>query len=81
LSTPLDKGKPFVEIRVQPDVVYLTGLVESYAQKWAIDRAVRCIVGVKGRRDFLHVGPLRLPLSATVRSSGQRIAPCAGMPG
>jgi osmotically-inducible protein OsmY len=31
--------------------------VESYAQKWAIDRAVRRIVGVKDLCDFLHVRP------------------------
>jgi osmotically-inducible protein OsmY len=31
--------------------------VESYAEKWAIDRAVRRIVGVKELRDHLHVRP------------------------
>jgi osmotically-inducible protein OsmY len=57
LSTQQDDGRPSVEITVHQGVVYLTGLVESYAQKWAIDRAVRRIVGVKGLRESLHVRP------------------------
>jgi osmotically-inducible protein OsmY len=38
-------------------VVHLTGLVESYAHRLAIDRAVRRIVGVKALSDNLHVRP------------------------
>ena len=52
-----DDGKRSVEITVHRGVVYLTGLVESYAQKWAIDRAVRRIIGVKDLQDYLHVRP------------------------
>ena len=46
-----------VEISVRYGVVSLTGLVESYARKCAIDRAVGRIVGVKDLRDYLHVRP------------------------
>jgi osmotically-inducible protein OsmY len=52
-----DEGGRSVEISVQHGVVSLTGLVESYAQKCAIGRAVRHIVGVKDLRDYLHVRP------------------------
>jgi osmotically-inducible protein OsmY len=48
-------GGGSVEISVHCGVVHLTGLVESYAQKRAIDRAVRRIVGVKELCDYLHV--------------------------
>ena len=57
LATQQDDGRRSVEITVHQGVVYLTGMVESYAQKWAIDRAVRRIIGVKGLRDYLHVRP------------------------
>jgi osmotically-inducible protein OsmY len=57
LSIQQNGGGSSVEITVHHGVVYLTGLVESYAQKWAIDRAVRRIVGVKDLRDYLHVRP------------------------
>ena len=50
-------GRRSVEITVHRGVVDLTGLVESYAQKWAIERAVRRIVGVKDVRAHLHVRP------------------------
>jgi osmotically-inducible protein OsmY len=53
-----DDGRRSVEITVHQGVVYLTGFVESDAEKRAIDRAVRRIDGVKGLRDYLHV---RLP--------------------
>jgi osmotically-inducible protein OsmY len=46
-----------IEISVRYGVVSLTGLVESYARKCAIGRAVGRIVGVKDLRDFLHVRP------------------------
>ena len=41
LWTQEDEGSRSVEISVHHGVVYLTGLVESYAEKWAIGRAVR----------------------------------------
>ena len=50
-------GRRSVEITVCRGVVYLTGFVESYADKWAIHRLVRQIPGVKGMRDYLHVRP------------------------
>lgn len=52
-----DEGRRSVEISVHHGVVSLTGLVESYAAKWAIDRAVSRILGVKDLRDYLHVRP------------------------
>ena len=50
-----DDGRRSVEITVYQGVVHLTGFVESYAAKRAIDRTVRCIVGVRGLCDYLHV--------------------------
>jgi osmotically-inducible protein OsmY len=52
-----DDGRRSVEITVYQGVVYLTGFVESHAAKRAIDCTVRCIVGVRGLRDYLHVRP------------------------
>jgi osmotically-inducible protein OsmY len=57
LSMEADEAGHTVEISVRYGVVSLTGLVESYARKCAIDRAVRRIVGVKDVRDYLHVRP------------------------
>jgi osmotically-inducible protein OsmY len=57
LSMEQDGAGHSVEISVRYGVVSLTGLVESYARKCAIDRAVRRIVGVKDVRDYLHVRP------------------------
>lgn len=57
LEIQADDGRRSVEITVHQGVVYLTGFVESYAKKRAIDRAVRRIAGVKDLRDYLHVRP------------------------
>lgn len=57
LSMEQDGAGHSVEISVRYGVVSLTGLVESYARKCAIDRAVGRIVGVKDVRDYLHVRP------------------------
>jgi osmotically-inducible protein OsmY len=57
LSMEQDGAGQTVEISVRYGVVSLTGLVESYARKCAIDRAVGRIVGVKDLRDYLHVRP------------------------
>ncbi len=77
LGTQPDDGRRSVEITVHQGVVYLTGFVESYAEKGAIDRAVRRIAGVKGLRNYLHV---RLPDFAApddLRSTERRTA-CSG---
>ena len=42
---------------VDRGVVYLSGSAESYARKWAIERAVARVVGVKDVRDYLEVYP------------------------
>ena len=52
-----DDGTRSVEITVNQGVVYLTGFVESHAARLAIDCTVRCIVGVRGLRDYLQVRP------------------------
>jgi osmotically-inducible protein OsmY len=52
-----DDGRRSVEITVNQGVVYLTGFVESHAARRAIDCTVRCIVGVRGLRDYLQVRP------------------------
>ena len=57
LGIPPDDGRRSVEITVRQGVVYLTGFVESYADKRAIHRLVGQIPGVKGMRDYLHVRP------------------------
>jgi osmotically-inducible protein OsmY len=57
LSMEEEEAGHTVEISVRYGVVSLTGLVESYARKCAIDRAVGRIVGVKDLRDYLHVRP------------------------
>ena len=57
LSIEQDGGRRSIEVSVRHGVVSLTGLVDSYAEKWAIDRAVMRIVGVRDLRDNLHVRP------------------------
>jgi osmotically-inducible protein OsmY len=57
LSMEQDGDGRSVEISVRYGVVSLTGVVESYARKCAIDRAVGRIRGVKDLRDYLHVRP------------------------
>ena len=52
-----DGRRRSVEVSVQNGVVSLNGLVDSFGEKWAIDRAVRHIIGVKDVRDYLHVRP------------------------
>jgi osmotically-inducible protein OsmY len=46
-----------VRVVVDRGVVYLTGSVDSYARKWAIERAVGRVVGVRDMRDHLEVCP------------------------
>jgi outer membrane protein TolC len=53
----LEVSQRSVEITVDCGVVRPTRLVESYAQKWAIDRVVSRVVGVKHLPDHLHVRP------------------------
>ncbi len=57
LSIERDGRGRSLDVSVQNGVVSLTGLVDSYSEKWAIHRAVRRIVGVKELRDYLHVRP------------------------
>ena len=47
----------FVGVAVDRGIVFLTGCADSYAQKWAIERAAGCVVGVKDVRDHLDVRP------------------------
>jgi osmotically-inducible protein OsmY len=57
LSIEQDGATRSIEVSVRHGVVFLTGRVDSYAEKWAIDRAVMRIVGVRDLRDNLHVRP------------------------
>jgi osmotically-inducible protein OsmY len=58
LSVSLDApGRRFVGVAVQHGAVHLTGFVESYAQKWAAERAAARVVGVKDVRDYIDVLP------------------------
>ena len=57
LAIQPDDGRRSLEITVLRGVVYLTGFVQSFAEKEAIERAVRRIAGVKDLRNYLHVRP------------------------
>jgi osmotically-inducible protein OsmY len=58
LSVGLDAtGRRYVGVAVQHGVVYLTGFVGSYAQKWVAERAAARVVGVKDVRNYLDVLP------------------------
>ncbi|MDB4910137.1 MAG: ornithine aminotransferase [Gemmatimonadetes bacterium] len=46
-----------VEITVDHGLVDLDGSADSYAQKWAIERATYRVVGVKAVRNYLDVKP------------------------
>jgi osmotically-inducible protein OsmY len=54
-------GLRFVGVAVDQGVVCLTGFVDSYAQKWAVERAAARVVGVKDVRNYLDVLPSRDP--------------------
>ena len=47
----------FVGIAVDHGVVRITGFIDSYAQKWLIERAVSRVIGVRDVRDYLEVRP------------------------
>lgn len=58
VSVSLDAtGRRFVGVAVEHGVVCLTGFVDSYAQKWAAERAAARVVGVKDVRNYLDVLP------------------------
>ena len=62
LSVSLDAtGRRFVRVAVEHGVVCLTGFVDSYAQKWAVERAAARVVGVKDVRNYLEVLPPQDP--------------------
>jgi len=46
-----------VGIRVENGVVHLTGSTETYSRKWAIERAVARVIGVREVLDFIIVRP------------------------
>ena len=58
LSESLDAtGRRFVSVAVDHGMVCLTGFVDSYAQKWAVERAAARVVGVRDVRNYLDVLP------------------------
>jgi osmotically-inducible protein OsmY len=57
LSIEQDGRGRSLDVSVQHGVVSLSGLVDSYAEKWAIDRAVKSIAGVRDLHNHLHVRP------------------------
>jgi osmotically-inducible protein OsmY len=62
LSVSLDAtGRRFVGVAVEQGVVCLTGYVDSYAQKWAVERAAARVVGVRDVRNYLDVLPPKDP--------------------
>jgi osmotically-inducible protein OsmY len=46
-----------VDIAVEGGVAHLTGSTETYSQKWAIERAASCVIGVREVRDYVEVRP------------------------
>ena len=53
-----EQGSPshhLVGVAVDRGVVYLTGSADSYARKWAIERTVARVVGVRDVRNYLDV--------------------------
>jgi osmotically-inducible protein OsmY len=50
-------GHRLVSVAVHEGVVSLTGFVDSYAQKWAAERAAARVGGVRDVRDYLEVLP------------------------
>lgn len=62
----------FVGITVDHGVVQLTGFTDSYAQKWAIERAASRVIGVRDVRDYLEVRP-----SPSTQRSDENIASAA----
>ena len=62
LSVSLDAtGRRFVSVAVDHGMVCLTGFVDSYAQKWAVERAAARVVGVRDVRNYLDVLPPQDP--------------------
>jgi osmotically-inducible protein OsmY len=58
LGLSLDaKRRSLVSVAVQRGVVCITGFVDSYAEKWAAERAAARVVGVRDVRDYLDVLP------------------------
>ena len=70
LGVSLDARGRLVTVAVQRGVVSLTGFVDSYAQKWAAERAAARVVGVRDVRDYLEV----LPPNDSSEDGGIRIA-------
>lgn len=62
LNVSLDApSRRFVGVAVEHGVVSLTGFVDSYAQKWAVERAAARVLGVKDVRNYLDVLPPQDP--------------------
>jgi osmotically-inducible protein OsmY len=73
LSTRMDAGgRRLVSVVVHQGVVSLTGFVDSYAQKWAVERAAARIVGVRDVRDYLEVLPPNDTEEGRIRSAVRR---------
>jgi osmotically-inducible protein OsmY len=73
LSVSLDAaGRRFVGVAVEHAVVCLTGFVDGYAQKWAVERAAACVVGVKDVRNYLDVLPPDEAEDRRIRRAGRR---------
>ena len=76
LSVSLDaRGRRFVGVTVENGAVCLSGFVDNYAQKWALERAAARVIGVKDVRNYLDV----LPPADPSREDGRirRAAKCA----
>jgi osmotically-inducible protein OsmY len=62
LSESLDvTRRRFVGVAVEHGVVRLSGFVDTYAQKWAVERAAARVVGVRDVRNYLDVLPPQDP--------------------
>ena len=67
-------GRRFVSVAVDHGMVCVTGFVDSYAQKWAVERAAARVVGVKDVRNYLDVLPPTDPSleDGRIRSAANR---------
>jgi osmotically-inducible protein OsmY len=60
-------SRRFVGVTVEDAVVRLTGFIDSYAEKWAVERAAARVAGVRGVRNYVVVLPTQDPFGEDFR--------------
>jgi len=71
-------GHHLVRVFVDRGVVHLTGSADSFARKWAIERAVARVAGVKDLRNHLEVSPSSAdqPEDGHIQAAARRALEC-----